>query len=56
MVAMITARNLPRRVEMISLPDEPVITGTSRKVFDYSGMNAAGIAERAKAVLESLTD
>ena len=53
---MITARNLPRRVEMISLPDEPVITGTSRKVFDYYGMNAAGIAERAKAVLESLTD
>ncbi len=35
----------PKKVITLSLPDSPVITGTSREVFDYYGLNAQGIAE-----------
>lgn len=47
MVAQVVGRNCPRKVVTIALPDVPVITGTSKKVFDYYGMNAEGIAEKA---------
>ncbi|MCC8017117.1 MAG: transketolase family protein [Lachnospiraceae bacterium] len=52
MVAQVVARECPKRVYNISLPDAPVITGTSQEVFDYYGMNAEGIAEKAKKILE----
>ncbi len=52
MVAQTVGNECPRRVINISLPDEPVITGTSQEVFDYYGMNAEGIA---KTVLEALS-
>lgn len=35
----------------MSLPDAPVITGTSQEVFDYYGLNAAGIARATREVL-----
>ncbi len=47
MVAQVVGRNCPRKVVTIALPDAPVITGTSKEVFDYYGMNAEGIAEKA---------
>ena len=34
----------PRKTLNLALPDAPVITGTSRQVFDYYGLNAEGIA------------
>ncbi len=34
----------------LALPDAPVITGSSREVFDTYGLNAAGIARAAKAL------
>lgn len=51
MVSQIVGAECPRPVLHISLPDAPVITGTSKEVFDYYGMNAEGIAEAVKAAL-----
>ncbi len=51
MVAQIVAGNCPKKVLEIALPDAPVITGTSKEVFDYYGMNAEGIAKKAKEAL-----
>lgn len=47
MVSQITAAEHPTRVVSLTLPDEPVITGTSQEVFDYYGLNAEGIAKAA---------
>ncbi|WP_099469721.1 transketolase family protein [Konateibacter massiliensis] len=51
MVSQVIGRECPKRVVNIALPDAPVITGTSNEVFDYYGMNAQGIAKRAKEIL-----
>lgn len=51
MVAQVIAAECPMKVIEISLPDEPVITGTSQEVFEHYGMNAAGIAARAKEAM-----
>lgn len=52
MVAQVVGTNCPKKVINISLPDEPVITGTSPEVFEYYGMTGAGIAKTAKEALE----
>lgn len=51
MVAKVVGEHCPRKVIDISLPDEPVITGTSKEVFAYYGMTGEGIAERIKKEL-----
>ncbi len=51
MVSQVVSKNCPRKTVNITLPDEPVISGTSKEVFAYYGMNAAGIAEK---VLENI--
>ena len=51
MVSQVVAANCPRKVVNLALPDAPVITGSSREVFDHYGLNAKGIA---KTVLENL--
>ncbi|MEY8356832.1 transketolase C-terminal domain-containing protein [Lachnospiraceae bacterium 54-53] len=51
MVSQVVGENCPRKVVNMSLPDEPVITGTSGEVFDYYGLNPEGIARRVKEVL-----
>ena len=51
MVSQVVGRECPRKVVSISLPDAPVITGTSKEVFDYYGLNAEGIAKKAKELL-----
>ena len=38
----------PRKVITMALPDEPVITGTSKEVFSYYGLTAEGIAAAAE--------
>ena len=43
MVAQVISANDPKRVINLALPDAPVITGTSQEVFDYYGLNAAGV-------------
>lgn len=52
MVAQMVSANCPRKVVNIALPDAPVITGTSKEVFDYYGMNAEGIAKAVKEALK----
>lgn len=44
-VSQTVAASCPRKVINLALPDAPVITGTSRQVFDYYGLNAEGIAQ-----------
>ena len=45
MVSQLVGSECPRKVINLALPDTPVISGTSQEVFDYYGLNAAGIAE-----------
>ena len=51
MVSQVVARECPRKVINMSLPDAPVITGTSGEVFAYYGLNAEGIAGMAEKAL-----
>ena len=51
MVSQVVAGECPKKVVNMSLPDAPVITGTSREVFDYYGLNAEGIAGTAENAL-----
>ena len=51
MVSQIVAETGGTRVKNLSLPDAPVVTGTSQEVFDHYGLNAEGIAKAAKEML-----
>lgn len=51
MVCQVIAANAPRKVTCMGLPDAPVITGTSREVFDYYHLNCDGIVAAAKKLL-----
>lgn len=51
MVSQIVAAEHPARVRNLTLPDSPVVTGTSEEVFDYYGLNAEGIAKAAEEVM-----
>lgn len=52
MVAQVIARECPKRVYNLALPDAPVISGTSQEVFDHYGLNAEGIAKKAEEILK----
>ena len=56
MVSQVVGRECPKPVINLALPDAPVITGTSKEVFDYYGLNPEGIAEKAKQILAGLTE
>lgn len=51
MVSQVVGSNCPKKVVNLALPDSPVITGNSKEVFDYYGLNAQGVV---KAVKENL--
>ena len=51
MVAQVVAENCHRKVKNLTLPDAPVITGTSKEVFAYYGLDAAGIAAAARELV-----
>lgn len=51
MVAQVISTNDPKRVINLTLPDTPVITGTSKEVFACYGLTGEGIA---RTVLEAL--
>jgi len=51
MVAQVVGEHCPRKVKNLTLPDAPVITGTSKEVFAYYGLDAAGIAKAAEELL-----
>ena len=52
MVSQAIGASCPKKVVNLALPDTPVITGTSKEVFDYYGLNAEGIAKTAKEALQ----
>ena len=51
-VAQVISANDPMRVINLALPDAPVITGTSKQVFDYYGLNGQGIADTVRNALK----
>lgn len=51
MVAQTVAEYCPKKVKCLSLPDAPVITGTSQEVFNNYGLNETGIAQAARELL-----
>ena len=52
MVSQVVGSECPRRVVNMALPDAPVITGTSKEVFNYYGLNAEGIAKKAAELVK----
>lgn len=54
MIAQIVGSECPRKVINLSLPDAPVVTGTSKEVFDYYGLNAEGIAAKIRETLSAM--
>ncbi len=51
MVSQVVGAECPKKVINLALPDAPVITGTSKEVFDYYELNAEGIAKKAMEIL-----
>lgn len=52
MVSQVVGSECPRKVINLALPDTPVITGTSKEVFDHYGLNAEGIAKTAAGLVK----
>ena len=52
MVSQVVGSECPKKVVNLALPDAPVITGTSKEVFDYYGLNAEGIAKTAAGLVQ----
>ena len=52
MVAQVVGEHCLKKVVNLSLPDAPVITGTSKEVFDHYGLNAEGIAAKVREILD----
>ena len=50
-VAQCLVENDPKKCRLLALPDAPVITGVSKEVFDYYGLNAEGIVKAVKELL-----
>lgn len=50
-VSRMVAEHHPMRVISLTLPDAPVITGKSKEVFDYYGLNAAGIVKKVQETI-----
>lgn len=51
MVAQVVGANCPRKCITMALPDTPVITGTSKEVFNHYGLTGEGIAAKAEEAL-----
>ena len=51
MVSQVVGSECPKRIVNLSLPDAPVITGTSKEVFRHYGLDAEGIVKTIKGIL-----
>lgn len=51
MVSQVVGSECPKKVTNLSLPDAPVITGTSKEVFKHYGLDAEGIANTIKGIV-----
>ncbi len=54
MVSQAVGSHCPKTVINLSLPDAPVITGTSKEVFDYYGLNCEGIKNKAMELMKNV--
>lgn len=52
MVSQTIAANAPCKVINLTLPDAPVVTGKSKEVFAYYGLDADGIVKTAKELVK----
>lgn len=52
MVSQVISSECPRKVINLALPDAPVITGSSKEVFKYYGLDAEGIEKTAEKMLK----
>lgn len=52
MISQVVGSECPRKVVNLALPDAPVITGTSKEVFDHYELNADGIVKKAMEILQ----
>lgn len=51
-VAQVLCQNAPKKMLQIALPDGHISSGTNTEVFQYYGMDGAGIASQIRRVLE----
>lgn len=51
MVSQLVARECPKKVVNLSLPDAPVIAGPSKEVFRHYGLDMVGIAQAVREAL-----
>lgn len=51
LVCSIVAQNCLKKVKVLALPDEPVVTGSSKQIFDNYGLNIEGIISAVKKML-----
>lgn len=54
MVSQLVASECPKKVINLALPDEPVVAGKSGEVFDYYGLNVAGITKVAMEMMDDV--
>ena len=52
MVSQIVGANCPKKIVNLGLPDTPVITGVSKEIFNYYGLNGEGIKNTAMELLQ----
>lgn len=52
LVCQIIAKECPKKVAVMGLPDEPVVAGKSQEVFDYYGLNKEGIIKTAMELIK----
>lgn len=51
MTAQTISRECPKKVYTMALPDAPVVSGTSKEVFDHYALNEEGIISKIKELL-----
>ncbi|QHQ62156.1 transketolase family protein [Anaerocolumna sedimenticola] len=54
MVSQIVSSECPKKVINMSLPDAPVVTGNSKEIFDYYGLNAENIAKTGLELIKNV--
>lgn len=42
------------RLTIMGIPDETVVTGTTKEVFDHYGISVSGISEKVKELLANV--
>lgn len=51
-VSQVVGETCPKRIKNLALPDTPVITGTSKEVFAYYGLDSTGIAACSEELIK----